>query len=146
MKIRILLSCISLASAMTLVGCTGLRGSTSSNSNSSGSQHGQGPGQTPYQGVHILTWHADNARTGLNASEVTLTPDTVNASRFGKLFSYPVDGHVYAQPLYVSSVPVGQNLHNVLYVATEHDSVYAFDADDPAAGQLWKTSLLKSGE
>jgi len=95
----------------------------------------------------LPTWHSDNARTGLNASEPALKPASVNASTFGKLFSYQVDGYLYAQPLYLSSVPIGGTLHNVVYVATEYDSVYALDADSPGDGSpLWKTSLLRSGE
>lgn len=93
----------------------------------------------------ILTQHYDNARTGQNTSESTLTPANVNSSSFGKLFELPVDGYVYAQPLYVPNVAIpGQGTHNVLYVATEHDSVYAFDADTGGA-PLWQDSFLING-
>ncbi len=91
--------------------------------------------------VNVLTWHNDNLRTGQNLSETTLTPANVSFSTFGRLFTLSVDGKVDAQPLYVTGA-IGS--HNVLYVATEHDSVYAFDADTGA--QLWQVSLLQGGE
>lgn len=95
--------------------------------------------------VDVLTYHNDNARTGENLRETILTPANVNASNFGKLLVISVDGKVDAQPLYVSSVPIpGNGTHNVLVVATEHDSMYAFDAD--TATKIWQISLLKSGE
>jgi hypothetical protein len=98
-------------------------------------------------GVNVVTWHYDNQRTGLNPNETTLTTANVNAASFGKLFSYLVDGYIYAQPLYVSSLTIGGAPHNVVFVATENDSVYAFDADNYGTGSpLWQVSLLKSGE
>ena len=79
----------------------------------------------------VLTWHNDNARTGQNLQESILTPANVHASTFGKLFMVGVDGLVDGQPLYVPGLTIpGQGLHNVLYIATEHDSVYAVDADN----------------
>ncbi len=95
-------------------------------------------------GVNITTWHVDNNRSGLNANESLLTPANVNTSSFGKLFSMSVDGYAYAEPLLMSGITVSGAKHNVLYVATENDSVYAFDAD--TGTQLWKVSLLKTGE
>ena len=77
----------------------------------------------------VLTQHNDQWRTGSNTAETVLTPANVNSTQFGKLFSYAVDGYVYAQPLYVSALNIGGGQHNVLYVATMEDSVYAFDAD-----------------
>jgi hypothetical protein len=98
-------------------------------------------------GVNITTWHADNNRSGLNPHETTLTPSNVSASTFGKLFTYAVDGYAYATPLIVSNLTVNGAVHNVVFVATEKDSVYAFDADKYGAGTpLWKTSVLESGE
>src|SRR5580658_773976 len=84
----------------------------------------------------VLTWHNDNARTGQNLQETSLTPANVNAASFQKLFLINVDGKVDAQPLYVPGLSIpGSGVHNVLYVVTEHDSVYAFDAD--TGSQLW---------
>src|SRR2546422_852713 len=93
--------------------------------------------------VSISTYHNDNARMGQNPNEALLNPANVNPTAFGKLFSYPVDGHVYAQPLYVPNVDIpGQGRHNVVFVATEHNRVDAFDADNPGAGPLWAVSFI----
>ncbi|HEY1215191.1 MAG TPA: hypothetical protein VGE93_16290, partial [Bryobacteraceae bacterium] len=96
--------------------------------------------------VGVYTWRNDIGRTGQNTSETTLNPGNVNATSFGKLFSIPVDGYIYAQPLYVPQVAIpGRGTHNVLIVATEHDSVYALDADTNGgdnATPLWQASLL----
>jgi hypothetical protein len=100
--------------------------------------------------VDVTTYHYDNLRTGQNTHETTLTPANVNSSSFGLIGAFPVDGHVDAQPLYLSSVAIpGQGNKNVLYVVTEHDSVYAFDADSLSANgatTLWHSSMLASGE
>jgi hypothetical protein len=100
----------------------------------------------PPSSVSVPTWHGDNARSGLNANETVLTPTNVASGKFGRLFSYLVDGYIYAQPLYVPNLTINGAQHNVVFVATEYDSIYAFDADDSTVGQLWKTSLLASGE
>src|SRR5438046_2238343 len=89
--------------------------------------------------VNVTTQHNDNSRTGANTQETILTPANTNSAQFGKLFSVAVDGSVYAQPLYLSGVTINGGTHNVLYVATEHDSVYALDADTSAI--LWHVSL-----
>src|SRR5580704_4500715 len=93
--------------------------------------------------VNVTTYHNDNARTGQNTQEAILTPANVNSSQFGKLFSVSVDGWVYAQPLYLSNVTISGGTHNVLYVATEHDSLYAIDADSGTI--YWQISLIPSG-
>lgn len=91
----------------------------------------------------VATFHNDNARTGQNTLETILTPDNVNAAQFGKLYSFPVDGYVYAQPLYMPQVAMpGNGIHNVVIVATQHDSVYAFDSDSPTPAPLWKVNFL----
>jgi hypothetical protein len=91
----------------------------------------------------VLTWHNDTARTGLNPQETILTPSNVNSKSFGKLTSYPVQGQIYAQPLYVPNVNIpGKGTHNVAYSVTEHDQIYAFDADGLTSQPLWQISLI----
>ncbi len=97
-------------------------------------------------GVNVPTWHFDNGRSGWNNKETSLSPGNVSSKTFGKLFSYLVDGYAYAEPLLMSNVTINGATHNVLYVATEHDSVYAFDADNGSGTPLWHVSLLQSGE
>ena len=99
----------------------------------------------PVAAQDVLTYHNDIARTGQNLAETILTPTNVNAASFGKLFTLATDGKVDAQPLYVSHVFVaGTGVVNLLIVATEHDSLYAFNADN--GQQIWTTSALMSGE
>ena len=94
----------------------------------------------------VTTLRNDNARTGQFPNETTLTTASVNASQFGKRVSYPVDGQLYAQPLYLPNLAIAGGTHNVVFAATENDSVYAFDADQTnAVAPLWKTSLLPGG-
>jgi hypothetical protein len=98
-------------------------------------------------GAQMTTSQVDNARTGANLNETTLTPQNVNAQQFGKLFTFKVDGDVYAQPLFLSGVDIpGKGRHDVLFVVTEHDSVYAFDAYGATSAPLWQVSLLKQDE
>jgi hypothetical protein len=101
--------------------------------------------------TNVTTQHNDISRTGANTQETILTPANVNSTSFGKLFTQPIDGYAYAQPLYVSGVTMGAGTpqagtkHNVVFVATEHDSVYAFDADSNGganASPLWHVTLL----
>jgi outer membrane protein assembly factor BamB len=93
--------------------------------------------------VALLTQHNDNNRSGLNLSETLLTTANVHVGQFGKLFTRSVDGQIYAQPLYVPNLAIpGQGTHNVVFVATMHNSVYAFDADSPAvSAPLWHVRL-----
>jgi hypothetical protein len=99
-------------------------------------------------GVDVTTYHYDNARRGQNLNEMTLALANVTSANFGKLGFFPVDGKVDAQPLLLSGVVIaGAGTHNVLYVATEHGSVYAYDADNTAAPSIyWTTSVLGVGE
>lgn len=103
---------------------------------------------TSAHAVDVLTQHYDNARSGLNASETRLSPSNVSAKGFGKLFTHLVDGQVYAQPLYVARLSVpGKGTRNVVFVATQADTVYAFDADNARganAQPLWQASLVDS--
>jgi hypothetical protein len=100
--------------------------------------------------INVLTYHYDLSRTGADLNETTLTPANVNSTTFGKLFVDPVDGKVNAQPLYVANLAIpGKGTHNVLFVATEHDTIYALDADHFTGingTPLWKVSLLGTGE
>jgi len=97
---------------------------------------------TDLQGV--FTYHNNQARDGTNTQEYELTPSNVAVATFGKLFSCPTDGAVYTQPLWVPNVSVNTVKHNIVFVATAHDSVYAFDAEISPCSQLWQASLLDS--
>ena len=131
-------SLLCLLFAFSFFGCSGgSRSSTDPIINPS-------PGQ-PGTALDVTTYHNDQARTSQNLNEGTLTPSNVNVTSFGKTGFLPVDGKVDAQPLYLSKLNIpGKGTHNVLYIATEHDSVYAFDADNGTT--LWKVSLLGANE
>jgi len=104
---------------------------------------------TSNSSVDVITYHYDNGRSGMNLNETTLTPANVNSTQFGKKGEFIVDGKVDAQPLYLSQVTINGQKKNVLYVATEHGSVYAFDADSingTTSAFVWKTTTLGSGE
>jgi hypothetical protein len=139
--------------ALLIVGCGA--GSRGNNGTSAATPPVSGtpaptPGSSPTSptsgtSVSILTHHYDVARTGANLNETILAPANVDLNQFGKLFSLPVDGQIYAQPLYVPRVSIpGKGTHNVAYVATEHDTVYAFDGD-AAGSPLWQRSFLDPG-
>jgi len=95
--------------------------------------------------ISVLTYHNDNSRTGLNPNETILTTSNVNSTKFGKLGTLTVTGLVDAQPLYVPNLTINGATHNVVYVVTEHDMVYAFDADTPGA-PLWQISVIPGTE
>jgi hypothetical protein len=92
----------------------------------------------------VTTYHNDLARDGANTHEYALTPATVTSSTFGKLFSCAVDGAVYTQPLWMPNLTIGSARHNVVFIATQHDSLYAFDADSAAGScqPLWQVNLI----
>jgi len=114
-------------------------------SNSAGVATSDAATLTVNPATDVLTHHNDNARTGQNFTETILTPSNVNFSTFGKIGFYPVDGPVDAEPLYASNVVVPNNgTHNILVAATEHGTVYTFDADSGAT--IWQVSTLKMGE
>src|SRR5678810_269418 len=96
--------------------------------------------------VSVTTYRNNLARTGENLAETMLTPANVNPVQFGKIFSRPVDGQLYAQPLYLPAVAIpGKGVHNAVFVATQHDSVYAFDADSNTGSNewpLWRKSFI----
>ena len=139
---------IALLLALLMAAC----GSSTSNSNgSTGGNGGGNPSPTPTSSsINVTTYHYDNLRTGQNLTETTLTPANVNQAKFGKLGELMVDGKVDGQPLYLSQVAIpGTGTKNVLYVVTEHGSVFAFDADNvsgTSAKPLWQISTQLPGE
>jgi hypothetical protein len=90
----------------------------------------------------VATYHNNTARNGVNSQEYTLAPANVTASTFGKLFSCTVDGAIYTQPLWVPNLTIGGAKHNVVFVTTQHDSLYAFDADASPCTMLWHANLI----
>ena len=118
--------------------------SCSSKSASSGPSGGGAPPPPGATTSSVTTYHNDNARTGQNLNETILTTNNVNQSSFGKLFVISADGKVDAQPLYLPNISISGRTHNLLFVATEHGSVYGIDAD--GGTQLWQVSTLLPGE
>src|SRR5579862_2131601 len=98
----------------------------------------------PANNHNVLTFHNDNGRTGQYLTEMVLQPSVVSSTTFGKIAYLPVQGLVDAQPLFVANLKVGGNSHNVVFVVTELDVVYAFDADNHAL--LWKKSVVGPAE
>ena len=90
--------------------------------------------------IAVTTYHNDNYRSGANTNETVLTTSNVNVQTFGKRSVFPVQGYVYAQPLYVPGVNINGTIHNLVLIATEHDQVYAFDVN--SGQQIWQTSFL----
>jgi hypothetical protein len=100
----------------------------------------------PPPALGVYTHKYDNTRQGANLSETILTPQNVTSTKFGKLFTLTVDGYIFGQPLVAPGVTINGTSHTVVYVATEHDSVHAFDANGAPTTPLWKVSLLLNGE
>ena len=150
---RLLAACMAAAACTACSGGGGSFDRPAAGGSAGGSGNGSGGGSGSGSGAgsggrtsaaDVLTYHNDLARTGQYLAETTLTPANVNAARFGKVAFLAADGKVDAEPLYVSNVSINGAAHNVVYVATEHASVYAFDAENNTA--LWQRSLLGSGE
>src|SRR5262245_21621270 len=103
------------------------------------------PGQSVAP-ASVLMYHNDPAGTGQNLQEIILNPKNVNSNTFGRLYSFDLDGYVFAQPLYLPGVEIpGRGTHNVVFMATEHNTVYAFDADSNRGSNsvpLWETSFI----
>ena len=138
-----------------LAGCAKSPSSTNGTSNSNsivgcGSNIGSNSNPAMPSSINVVTYHYDNLRTGQNTAETNLNPANVNSAQFGKIGEFSVIGKVDAQPLYLSNVSIpGAGTKNVLYVATEHGCVFAFDADSisgTTSKALWITSTPQSGE
>lgn len=138
------LSAIGVLSLLTVTGCNSKKSNNSSSNGSANTSETGGSSASSGGAVSVLTYHYNNARTGENTHETTLTPENVKSATFGKIGFDKVDGKVDAEPLYVLHMEIKGNTRNVLFVVTEHDSAYAFDADDGTP--LWHVSLLKQGE
>lgn len=143
-KVRFLEFAAIAASLVTLAGCSGTTSPELLSTSSSSSTSAGAPANTSATPTDVTTYHNDVARTGQNLTESILTLSNVNSQSFGLLRNLMVDGKVDAEPLYLSQLPINGASHNVVFIATEHDSIYAFDSDTGA--QLWHVSLLGSGE
>lgn len=139
------ISAVFVLVSVSIAGC----GGSMNNTTNPGGTPSPTPTPTP-SSIDVTTYHYDNLRTGQNVNETTLTTANVNQAKFGKLGEFMVDGKVDAQPLYLSNVSIANaGMKNVLYVATEHGSVFAFDADNvgtTANAPLWKITTLQTGE
>lgn len=133
-----------LVAALLVAACNACGGNGGNGGSASSPAPQPVPGPPGGSKVDVLTYHNDSARSGQNLQETVLTPANVDAAHFGKLGFYPVDGKVDAQPLLLAGLAINGAAHDVLYVATEHGSVYAFDANTGAV--LWQVSLLGAGE
>ena len=132
------------AVACGLAACSG-NGSSGPASDASGSAPGGPPASSGASAIDVLTWHNDAARTGQDLAETILTPATVNTANFGLKAMWAVDGLVNAQPLVAGAVALpGGSVHDLVIAATEHDTVYAFDAQSGTL--LWQKSMLGAGE
>jgi hypothetical protein len=132
---------------LTLVVLLLALGGCGTNSANSSSANTPTPAQVPTaatSAADVLTWRNDVARTGQNLSETVLTPSNVNVSTFGKKFTFNVDDYVYGQPLVVTNQSIAGGTHNVVYVATANDSVYAFDADGASTKPYWQDSFINT--
>ena len=133
--------CSGLLLSQVLMSCSG---STSPVASTPASPAPAPPSPSLTVAPDVTNYHFDLSRDGLNAQETTLTQANVNSTTFGKIGNDPVDGKVDAEPLFLANLTAGGQMRNVLYVATEHGSVYAFDSDTNA--QIWKTSVIPTGE
>src|ERR1700722_12938937 len=133
---------VSAALLVSLAACSS--GGSGGGGNGGGGGGGGGGTAVPPSNIEVLTYHNDNARTGLNPNETALTTANVNSTSFGMLGSMAVSGLVDAEPLYVGNITINGTARNALYVATEQDMVYAFDADSFAL--LWQQSVLGANE
>ncbi|MFL6299374.1 MAG: hypothetical protein ACJ71N_02060 [Terriglobales bacterium] len=127
-----------------LTSCGGGAGKATPSSSHNDPPPPPNPGDSPGV-VSVLTYHNDLSRSGLNNNESILTTANVNSTQFGKLATFQVDGEVYAQPLYVPNLQIAGATHKVVFVATQHDSVYAFDGSGKSTQPFWHTSLLDNG-
>lgn len=150
-RVRLVVSlCLITSVNWIITGCSGMQSSggnpsaSASPSPSPSPSPNPSPSPSPSAVTGYLTWKNNNALTGLQPNETILTPANVNTAQFEEKFSNPVDGWAYAQPLYVAGLTIGGAKHNVVFVATEHDSVYAFDADSQGP-PLWHRSFLGPG-
>ena len=129
-----------LSLAMVLAGCGS---GVSTDSNNNGGNNGGGGSTAQIQGV--LRWKGSNSGNGIY-TDSTLTTSNVNGTQFGKKAEFPVEGIVIAQPLYVKNLNLGAaGTHNVVIVVTEHNQVYAFDADSTSQTPLWRRNYLEAG-